>query len=37
MEGDDIGYIRVKAFSEQTYDELKLAIAEPQERARART
>jgi carboxyl-terminal processing protease len=26
LEGNDIGYIRIKTFSEQTYDELKLAI-----------
>jgi carboxyl-terminal processing protease len=26
LEGDDVGYIRVKTFSEQTYDELKSAI-----------
>jgi carboxyl-terminal processing protease len=26
MEGDDIGYIRVKTFSEQTFDELKSSI-----------
>lgn len=26
MEGDDVGYIRIKTFSEQTYDELKSSI-----------
>ncbi len=26
MEGDDIGYVRVKTFSEQTYDELKSSL-----------
>ncbi len=26
MEGSDVGYLRIKQFSEQTYDELKLAI-----------
>ena len=31
MEGEDIGYIRVKTFSEQTYDELKSAHSEDEE------
>ncbi len=34
-EGDDIAYIRVKAFSEQTYDELKDCDPEAQDRARS--
>ena len=34
-EGDDVGYIRVKAFSEQTYDELKDFDPEAQDRTRS--